>query len=121
MKKQIAFSNFCFAIVLGSFLYLLNLAYINIREEALMLDLKVVGVCVALIAIFVIERAYKLDDDELAMQGIEIFASSLIIIGMQLILANSYPFIIINSIIVLCIILYYILKTIIMCAKTKKV
>ena len=128
MKKEVkqeiinkAFSNFCFAIVLGSFAYFLNLGYVNISSSVFMTDLKMLGACVALISIFVIERAYRLDDDELALQGIEIFILSIITIMMQLIVVNEYPFIIINCTVILSIILYYILKTIIYLIKKKKI
>ena len=105
------FSNLCFAIVIGSFLYFLNLGYVNIKEHVFLTDLMVFGILVAIMAIFVFERAYKLDDDELAMQGIEIFVLGIIVLGLQLVLKNAYPFIAINSIIILAVIGYYIIKT----------
>lgn len=127
MKKEIkqeiidkTFSNLCFAIVIGSFLYFLNLGYVKISEDVLMTDLKMLGIAFAIIALAVIEKAYRLDDNEFALQGIEIFIASLIVIAMQLVIAKEYPFIVINSIIILCIIAYYIVKSIIMGVKIKK-
>ena len=124
VKQEIVnktFSSLCFAIVIGGFIYLLNLGYVHLKTDIFMTDLKLLGVCAALISMFVIERSYKLDDDELALQGIEIFVLSLILIAIQLILTNSYPFILINSMIVLTIVFYYMFKVLIICLKTKRI
>ena len=123
LKQEIidkAFSNISFAVIMGSFLFFLNLGYTNITTDVFLTDVKVLGLIVALIAIFVFERAYKLDDDELAIQGIEIFILSLIVLMLAFVLHASHLFLIVNNIAILAIGLYYIIKTIITCVKMKK-
>lgn len=74
-SKQIYF-NILKAIIFMSYFLALNLAYENVRTEYMEIGSKLLTMVFLFIAIFIIEKAYKKDDGDLAIQGIEILILS---------------------------------------------
>lgn len=64
--------NILKAIVIVLYFLVLNLSYENVRSEYLDIAIKVFTMTFLFIAIFIFEKAYKKDDGNLAMQGIEV-------------------------------------------------
>lgn len=60
------------AIITTLFFFILNLAYENISSEHLSLGIEILTMVFLFIAIYIFEKAYKKDDGNLAIQGIEI-------------------------------------------------
>ena len=74
-SKQI-YLNILKAIIFMSYFLALNLAYENVRTEYIEIGSKILTMIFLFIAIFIIEKAYKKDDGDLAIQGIEILILS---------------------------------------------
>ena len=74
-SKQI-YLNILKAIIFMSYFLALNLAYENVRTEYMEIGSKILTMVFLFIAIFIIEKAYKKDDGDLAIQGIEILILS---------------------------------------------
>lgn len=68
--------NILKAIIVVLYFLTLNLAYENISTEHMELGIKILTMIFLFIAIYIFERAYKKDDDNLAIQGIEILILS---------------------------------------------
>ena len=68
--------NILKAIIIVLYFFVLNLAYENISTEYIELGIKIFTMIFLFIAIYIFERAYKKDDDNLAVQGIEILVLS---------------------------------------------
>lgn len=68
--------NILKAIIILFYFFVLNQAYANISSEHFELGIKVLTMVFLFIAIFMFEIAYKKDDDNLAIQGIEILVLS---------------------------------------------
>lgn len=68
--------NILKAIIIVLYFFVLNLAYENVRTEYMELGIKILTMVFLFIAIYIFERAYKKDDDNLAIQGIEILILS---------------------------------------------
>lgn len=68
--------NILKAIIIVLYFFILNLAYENISSEYLEIGIKLFTMIFLFMAIFIFERAYKKDDDNLAIQGIEILVLS---------------------------------------------
>ena len=60
------------AVIITLFFFVLNLAYENVRSEYLASGIKILTMIFLFISIYIFEKAYKKDDDNLAVQGIEI-------------------------------------------------
>lgn len=60
------------AIITTLFFFILNLAYENVSSEHLSLGIEILTMIFLFIAIYIFEKAYKKDDGNLAIQGIEI-------------------------------------------------
>lgn len=70
-SKQI-YLNILKAIIFMAYFLALNLAYENVRIEYMEIGSKLLTMVFLFIAIYIIEKAYKKDDGDLAIQGIEI-------------------------------------------------
>lgn len=68
--------NILKAIIILLYFFILNLAYENISSEYLEKGIKIFTMIFLFIAIYIFEKAYKKDDDDLALQGIEILVLS---------------------------------------------
>ena len=74
-SKEI-YLNILKAIIIVLYFLVLNLAYENISAEHIELGIKIFTMVFLFISIYIFEKAYKKDDDKLAMQGIEILVLS---------------------------------------------
>lgn len=115
------FKNIIIAILIIIYFIFLNLGKVNIKAEVYQTDLKVFSICTLLIAIILIENAYKKDSGEIALYGIEMIAVSIVtlsLIYINLILSNRYVYIV-NSI--SCIFaIYYLIKAIVLYIRKRK-
>ena len=68
--------NILKAIIIVLYFLVLNLAYENISPEHVELGIKIFTMVFLFISIYIFEKAYKKDDDKLAIQGIEILVLS---------------------------------------------
>lgn len=64
------------AIIIVLYFFILNLAYENISSEHLELGIEIFTMIFLFISIYIFEKAYKKDDGNLAIQGIEILVLS---------------------------------------------
>ena len=74
-SKEI-YLNILKAIIIVLYFLVLNLAYENISAEHIELGIKIFTMVFLFISIYIFEKAYKKDDDKLAIQGIEILILS---------------------------------------------
>lgn len=79
MKKEVnekylkeIYLNVLKAIIIILYFFVLNLSYENVSIEHLEIGIKIFTIIFLFISIYIFERAYKKDDDNLAIQGIEI-------------------------------------------------
>lgn len=79
MKKEVnekylkeIYLNILKAIIIILYFFVLNLSYENVSTEHLEIGIKAFTMIFLFISIYIFERAYKKDDDNLAIQGIEI-------------------------------------------------
>lgn len=68
--------NILKAIIIIFYFFVLNLAYEKIEIETLDVGIKILTMIFLFVAIYIFEKAYKKDDDNLALQGIEILVLS---------------------------------------------
>ena len=68
--------NILKAIIIITYFFVLNLSYENVRNEYLNIGVKVFTMIFLFLAIYIFEKAYKNDNDNLAIQGLEILALS---------------------------------------------
>lgn len=119
--RKVAFRNIFVAIGIIIYFLFLSLGYINIDNNIFVTDLKVFSMCILLFAIAIIEVAYKKDNGQLAIYGIEMIVLSIASVSLIYVdLMLSSKFIVITSIISAVFALYYILKATIMYLKKKK-
>ena len=79
MKKEVnekylkeIYLNILKAIIIILYFFVLNLSYENVNIELLEIGIKIFTMIFLFISIYIFERAYKKDNDNLAIQGIEI-------------------------------------------------
>lgn len=70
-SKEI-YLNVLKAVILVLYFFVLNLAYANVSTNNFEIGIKIVTMLFLFISIYIIEKAYKKDDGNLAIQGIEI-------------------------------------------------
>lgn len=70
--------NFLIAIAIFIYICFLNLGYVRLDTETFRTDLKVFAIILILFTIFIFENAYRDDNDELAVHGIEMLVLSII-------------------------------------------
>ena len=68
--------NLLKAIITTFFFFVLNLAYENVSSEHLSIGIEILTMIFLFISIYIFEKAYKKDDGNLAIQGIEILILS---------------------------------------------
>lgn len=68
--------NILKAIIVIVYFFILNMAYENVKSEYLELGIKIFTMLFLFISIYIFEKAYKKDDGNLAIQGIEILVLS---------------------------------------------
>lgn len=115
------FQNILVAICIIIYFIFLNLGQMNIEGEVYVTDLKVFSMCVLLLAIALIEKAYKKDDGEIAVYGIEMIVLSLITVALiyiKLMLSTRYAYIITSISYVFAI--YYLIKSIVIYLRKRK-
>ena len=119
--NKVIFKNLLMAVAVITYFLFINLGYINIKNDVYIIDLKVFSMCILLLAIVLLENAYKKDNGSIAIFGIEMIVASIIsvsLIYINLMLANSY--IAITASISFIFAIYYLIKTIIIYLKMKK-
>ena len=115
------FHNILVAVIIMVYFIFLNLGQMNIGQEIYITDLKVFSMCILLLAIGIIEKAYKNDDGSIALYGIEMIILSLITVALiyvDLMLSERYRFIVAS--ISYAFAIYYLIKCIIIYLKNRK-
>lgn len=108
------------ALVMLYFIFLI-LGFYNIEQSVYQTDLKVFSMCILLIAIILLESAYKKDSGKLAMFGIETIVIAIITLGLIYInIMFSAMYINIILIISYVLAIYYVLKSIILYIRGRK-
>lgn len=115
------FKQLCFAIAIMIYFNFILLGFINIENSVFLTDLKVFSVSIFVVAIAVIEYAYKKESGKHAIHGIEILVLSLITLGLvYLNIMENNKFIAITALISYIYAIYYIAKAMIIYTKMKK-
>ena len=114
------FINIVVAIGILVYFIFIILGFFNIERQAYQTDLKVFALCILLLGIILLEKAYKDDNGRIAVFGIEIIILAIINVGLiyvNLMLSSQYINIVtITSYVVT---IYYVLKSIIIYIKGK--
>ena len=114
--------NILKAIIIVLYFFILNLSYENINNEHLIeLGIQIFTMIFLFIAIYIFEKAYKKDDDNLAIQGIEILILSAYTLTSRHI-TNKFSFEFKSYSLVASYIfaIYFILKSIVIYTKGRK-
>ena len=120
INKQL-FRNILVALCIIIYFIFLNLGQVNIQSEVYVTDLKVFSMCILLFAIALIENAYKKDNGEIAIYGIEMIVLSLVTVALiyiNLMLSTRYLFIVTSISYIFAI--YYLIKSIVIYLKKRK-
>lgn len=119
--NQYLFHNTLVAICVIIYFIFLNLGQMNIQKTAYITDLKVFSVCILILAIILIEKAYKQDSGKIAIFGIEMIVLSLLTVALiyiNLIQPVRYPYIVTSISYIFAI--YYLVKAFIIYLKMRK-
>lgn len=115
------FQNIFLAVIIILYLNFIILGFKNIENSVFVVDLKVFSMSILVIAIGVIEYAYKKDSGRHAIHGIETLVLAIATMGfIYLNMMWQEKFIPIVVIVSLIVAIYYIAKTIIVYQKMKK-
>lgn len=118
--KQVL-KNLLIAIVVMLYFVVLNIAYVRMKQERLMEDMKIFAVTFLVIGIAIIEMAYKKDSGRLAINGIELLVLSLHTLSiMHMIVLLKYDFRIYVLVSSYIFSIYYVLKSILIYTKGRK-
>lgn len=115
------FQNIMVAIAIIIYFIFLNLGKQNIQLNVYVTDLKVFGMCILLLAIMLLEKAYKDDSGRLAVFGIEMIVLSLTTISLiyvDLMLSSRYSVILTSISYIFAI--YYLIKSVVIYLKKRK-
>lgn len=115
------FQNIMVAIVIIIYFIFLNLGKNNIQGNVFVTDLKVFGMCIMLLAIALMEKAYKEDSGRIAVFAIEMIVLSLTTVSLiyiDLIFSTRFEFIVTAISYIFAI--YYLIKSIIIYLKKRK-
>lgn len=109
------------AIIVVLYFFVLNLAYENVNSEYLEIGIKIFTMIFLFIAIYIFEKAYKKDDEKLALQGIEILVLAIYTLTTEHI-TNKFDFNFKSYSLVASYVfaIYFILKSIIVYTKGRK-
>ena len=123
-KKKIykkIFKNIIVAIIVIVYFIFINLGYKKLTPEIYLIDQQVFSFITLGITILIFERAYRKDDGEIAMFGVEALALSICTLMTTLIVANyNEKYIYIVTIISIVFAIYYVAKSIFIYCKMKK-
>ena len=115
------FINIILAIAIVLFFFFINMGYINIKESTYTTDLQVFSIAAIAITIFIFEKAYKKDDDKIALLGIEMLALSICTLLTNYIYKyHNNVFVYIINVISMLFGIYYVGKSIIVYKKMRK-
>ncbi len=123
MKKinKSLIGNIIMAIVMITYFLFLNLGKLNMRNDIFLTDLKIFSVCILLIAIVLLEAAYRKEKGNLAIYGVEMIVASLLTVALIYVnIMFSAEFLAITAAISFISAIYYILKTIITYFRKRK-
>lgn len=115
------FQNIMVAIAIIVYFIFLNLGKQNIQLNVYVTDLKVFGMCILLLAIMLLEKAYKDDSGRFAVFGIEMIVLSLTTISLiyvSLMLSSIYSLILTSISYIFAI--YYLIKSVVIYLKKRK-
>ena len=115
------FQNIMVAIAIIVYFIFLNLGKQNIQLNVYVTDLKVFGMCILLLAIMILDKAYKADSGRLAVFGIEMIVLSLTTISLiyvDLMLSSRYSVILTSISYIFAI--YYLIKSVVIYLKKRK-
>ncbi len=115
------FQNIMVAICIIIYFIFLNLGHINIQGDVYVTDLKVFSMCILLLAIALIEKAYKKDDGKIAIYGVEMIVLSIVTVALiyiNLMFSTRYAYIVTSISYIFAI--YYLIKSIIIYLKIRK-
>ena len=115
------FQNIMVAIAIIIYFIFLNLGKNNIQNNVFVTDLKVFGMCIMLLAIALMEKAYKEDSGRIAVFAIEMIVLSLTTVSLiyiDLIFSTRFEFIVTAISYIFAI--YYLIKSIIIYIKKRK-
>lgn len=115
------FINVVIAISIVIYFIFINLGYININKEAFITDLQVFSIALIITTVIIFEKAYKKDSGKLTIYGIELLILSIITMLLPRIY-NQYTeiFVEIVGISSIAYVVYYLIKCIIIYAKTRR-
>lgn len=119
--NKILFRNIILAVCIITYFIFLNLGHINIKPDVYQTDLKVFSMCTLLIAIVLLEMAYKKDSGEFALYGVEMIVLSLITVSLiyiNLMFSTRYVYII--SAVSYIFAIYYLVKSMIIYIRKRK-
>jgi len=119
--NKLLFRNIVIAVCVIIYFTFLNLGHMNIKGDIYVTDLKVFSMCTLLIAIALIENAYKKDSGEIALYGVEMIVLSLLTVSLiyvNLMLSTRYTYIV--SAISYIFGIYYLVKSIIIYIRKRK-
>lgn len=109
------------AIIVVLYFFVLNLAYENIKIEYLELGIKILTMIFLFISIYIFEKAYKKDDEKLALQGIEILVLATYTLTTEYITTKyNYNFTSYSLVASYIFAIYFILKSIVVYTKGRK-
>lgn len=119
--NKILFTNIIIAICIITYFIFLNLGQMNIKHDVYTTDLKVFSMCILVVAICLIEVAYKRDSGEIALYGVEMIVLSITTVALIYVdLMFSMRYIYIVPAISFVFAVYYLIKSIIIYSKRKK-
>ena len=113
--------NILKAIIIVLYFFILNLSYENVDELKMQVGIKILTMIFLFVSIYIIEKAYKKDNDNLALQGIEILILSVYTLTSRHI-TNKFDFEFKSYSLVASYIfaIYFILKCIVIYTKGRK-
>ena len=119
--NKVLLKNFIIAGLILIYFIFLNLGFINIKSDVYVTDLKVFGMCILLFAVALIENAYKKENGETALYGVEMIVLAIVTIGLiyaKLMFSSQYAYIIVGASYIF--LAYYLIKSMIIYIKRKK-
>ncbi len=123
LKKMIGriFQNILLAIIVMTYSNFIILGFMNIENSVFLTDLKVFSIAVLVIAVVMIEIAYKKKSGKIAVHGLEILVLSFLTMGLNYInLTWANKFIPITVLLAYVYAIYYVVKAAIIYCKMKK-
>ena len=98
--NKVLLKNFIIAGLILIYFIFLNLGFINIKSDVYVTDLKVFGMCILLFAVALIENAYKKENGETALYGVEMIVLAIVTIGLiyaKLMFSSQYAYIVVGA------------------------